>query len=108
MEKYYSEEMREEMLELSDMHVLWNCETMESDKDFEVYNFICDMKKAEFEEIYQVEVFLLGRSGRHVCVYDTAKNRMSYANMKRSVNRLQREIIANFSPGGIVPRVLIH
>jgi len=106
MEKYYSKEMREEMLELSDMHVIWNCENLQSNKDFDDYNFICDMKKEEFEEIYQVEVFRLGRSGRHVCVYDTAKNRKSYANMKRTVKRLQREIIAKFSPDGIIPRVL--
>jgi hypothetical protein len=105
MEKYYSD--FEKMLELSDMHVLWNCGTLESDKDFKCYNMLCDEKKAEFEEIYQVEVFCLGRSGRHVCVRDTAKNRMSYANMKRTVSRMQREIIARFSPGGILPRVLV-
>lgn len=101
MAKYY-----DGMLELSDMHVLWNCETLESDKDFEAYNLLCDEKKTEFEEIYQVEVFCLGRSGRHVCVRDDAKNRRSYANMKRTVNRLQREVIAKFSAGGVIPRVL--
>ena len=101
MAKYY-----DGMLELSDMHVLWNCETLESDKDFKAYNLLCYEKMAEFEEIYQVEVFLLGRSGRHVCVRDDAKNRRSYANMKRTVNRLQREVIAQFSAGGVIPRVL--
>lgn len=93
MKLYYSEEFRNEMIELSDKHVLWNINNYEEE---EYSRVVCDMQK-EFHKIYKAHVYLCGRSGRHVCVSNIPENRRRVYNMARTVERMQRDIIKMFS-----------
>jgi len=43
------------------------------------------------------DIFLLGRSGRHVCVRDTEANRRRYGYLKRLAETLERELITEFN-----------
>lgn len=93
MELYYSEDFRNEMIELSDRHVLWEiknpCE--------EVYESVVLAMQHEFFKIYKTRVYLCGRSGRHVCVSNIPENRRRVYNMTRTVERMQRDLIKMFS-----------
>jgi hypothetical protein len=37
----------------------------------------------DFEFANQIELFCLGRSGRHICIADTPRNRRRYASLRR-------------------------
>lgn len=51
----------------------------------------------EFEHRTNTEVFLLGRSGRHVCVEDTPENSRRYQHLKRLALRIERQVIADYN-----------
>ena len=93
MKLYYSEEFREELIELSGMHVLWNV----NNYDEEEYDNIVLAMQNEFYKIYKEHVYLCGRSGRHVCVSNIPENRRRVCNMTRTVERMQRDLIKMFS-----------
>ncbi len=52
--------------------------------DREVYDFTVACAVQDFEAETGVRVFLLGRSGRHVCVEDTPRNRRHYARLRKA------------------------
>ena len=93
MKLYYSEDFRNEMIELSDKHVLWNV----NNYDEEEYDNIVLAMHNYFYKIYKEHVYLCGRSGRHVCVSNIPENRRRVYNMTRTVERMQRQLIKMFS-----------
>jgi hypothetical protein len=95
MEKYYSESFREDMLELSDFRLLWYVTLKDEDDKFEMYAAISELHE-EFKSLYGCDFHCEGRSGRHVCVLDTAQNRKQYANMKRTIKRMQNSLMRQF------------
>lgn len=94
---YYSEEYRKDMLELSDKHLDWDiCSALdkETDEFFDIHvQCLCDHFCELFEEHYHTAVYRLGRSGRHVCVEDTAANRRRYEHMVKAVDAMQKMIV---------------
>lgn len=94
---YYSEEKREDVIELSDLRILWHVETSEG-----TWHFACEEKRAEFEEIYNTNLYFFGRSGRHICVDDTPENRKRVVNMTRTIRRMQNELMAKYGHGAKV------
>ena len=49
-----------------------------------------------FEERLDVQVRLLGRSGRHVCIEDHAENRRRYWNLRRAAIAAAKALWAEF------------
>ena len=85
-------------LQLHDRHVFWEVEPSDSEEDiqFEI-DFLISAKIEEFKETTGVEVFLLGRSGRHVCVEDTPENSRRYRYLERTANRMADELIQDIN-----------
>jgi hypothetical protein len=52
---------------------------------------------ADFERITHTEVYLLGRSGRHVCVADTPENSRRYDYLQRVALRLKEQCVTEFN-----------
>ena len=93
MKLYYSEDYGKEMIELSDRHILWEINTPNDEE----YSRVILAMQQEFLKIYKAHVYLLGRSGRHVCVPNTSENRRRVYNMTRTAERMQRQLIKMFS-----------
>ena len=93
MKLYYSEELRDEVIELSDRHVLWEV----NNYDEEEYCLFVNGFITEFEKMFNTHLYLCGRSGRHVCVSNIPENRRRVYNMTRTVERMQRDLIKMFS-----------
>jgi hypothetical protein len=69
------------MLELSDKHIWWEIdnEAFMQDPVFDdIYYLMVQEELRVFKEETGVEISLLGRSGRHVCIEDTPENRERY------------------------------
>ena len=94
MKKYYSEENRTELLELSDRRILWSIDNIDDDNEFFA---IRDDLLNQFEESNGTRVYLCGRSGRHVCVDDTEENENRYEELKENCNELQEALIRYFN-----------
>lgn len=92
MNIYYSEEVHDEVIELSDKHVLWDIE----DYDPLLGEFLCNLYKEDFFNKYKTELHYFGRSNRHVCVENTPENRRRVYNMTRTVRNMQNDFIAQF------------
>lgn len=99
IKKYYSEEFRREMLELSDRHIDWDFGAALPNSKIDAaqaehrYTMAKTMYTEDFENHYHVKVWFCGRSGRHVCVEDTAENRRKYAVMSNAVELMQKLIV---------------
>jgi len=98
MTLYYSDGYGEELIQLSDEHIYWYIKYAEDDTDFDYEMFIRDLIE-EFFDIYETDLILTGRSGRHVCVKDTPDNRRRLMNMQRTVWRMQNDILKRFDDG---------
>lgn len=99
MTLYYSDDWRDELIELSDEHLMWYVKI-----DFEhygllYYNELVHELCEEFKEIYDTPLLITGRSGRHVCVKDTPRNRQQLMNMQKTVYRMQNRILKCFDDG---------
>lgn len=94
---YHSEDLRKDMLELSDRHVLWNINGDSFDE--ELYNAAVRSAARRFMVQFGVPVYIVGRSGRHVVVEDTRENRGMYERMVRYVRQRQDEIIESWNNG---------
>lgn len=55
----------------------------ELQENSELYDAIVSEEICMFEQDNAVELFMLGRSGRHVCIEDTPQNRRRYARLQR-------------------------
>ena len=102
--KYYSEGYGKAYIQLSDEHTLWKVHTLDkqiSDKEAEQWDaFYYDLVREackKFEEKSGVEVLLLGRSGRHVCVADTPQNRRRYRSLCNLQMKLENKVLAEFN-----------
>lgn len=47
------------------------------------YDFAVQHAIRMFEEENAIEIYQLGRSGRHICIEDTPRNRKRYASLQR-------------------------
>ncbi len=95
---YFSDGLNKQVLELSDRHVWWDISANnvhDNDITESFLDWICKKFAAIFKEHYHTEVYFCGRSGRHVCVEDTAVNRRNYQNMCKAVEIMPRLIIFN-------------
>lgn len=93
--KFYQEWHGKSYLELHDNHTIWNI-----NKDFrwEVYEDQVRWACFEMEKHYKnLEIYLLGRSGRHVCVEDTPTNRRRYQQLVEYAKKSEQELIDYFN-----------
>lgn len=79
-------------IELSDNHTLWNIDN--DDLPGDVYNELVADAVDEFENMTGTDVFLLGRSGRHVCVDLNIDNIKNYAKLIDIQDKLENDVIA--------------
>lgn len=71
--KFYTDDTR--YLELSDNHTLWSINIPEgAEFNDEDYSFMYNTALEHLQDEIGVEVFGLGRSGRHICVEDNFRN----------------------------------
>jgi hypothetical protein len=91
---YYSEDLGEEMLELSDNHTLWK---IHKDFDMDYYYQMCDYAIADLSSKYNTQFYMLGRSGRHICVENTSQNRRRFKSLVKAVIKKENEIVAFFN-----------
>lgn len=78
-------------LELSKNHTFWKLNTEKSDDEI---NFLLNCKFEEFKEKSGVEIFSLGRSGRHICVENSFENVINYHQLKGLQEELEEEFVA--------------
>ena len=90
---YYADEMRDNMLELSDRHMLWEVHNNFNEGE---YYALCDQAIEKLSQHYHTEFGRYGRSGRHVCVPDTPMNRRHYSYMVAAVKREQDKILKKY------------
>lgn len=77
-------------IELHSNRTLWK---IESNITNDEYNMLVGVKIHEFEEITGVEVYTLGRSGRHICIDLSAENILRYDELKDIALELEQELI---------------
>lgn len=58
----------------------------------EAYNIAVQDAVQDFEHEHKVEVFQLGRSGRHICIEDTEANRARYPELQRAAIAAAEEL----------------
>ena len=97
----------DDMLELSNEPVLSSREFNDIGlEDYDAYNLytqLVDDKVIDFKEKTGVDLHILGRSGRHVCVENNYENAKNYDMLKRIQSDLVDEVIKdynNYSEGG--------
>ena len=95
--KYYDRDVRVPVLELSDRRLLWHIDFSDVEISEQEWNYwysdICNYYTHLLNEHYHTDVYCLGRSGRHVCIDDTAHNRKIYRFIKDKVATYQDRII---------------
>lgn len=91
---YYSEELGEEMLELSDNHTWWR---INGNVDFDLYCAMCNHSLEDLAKKYNTQFYMLGRSGRHICVDNTPQNRRRFKSLAKAVSKKENEIVSYFN-----------
>ena len=82
-------------LELHDNHTMWNINKHFHWEDYEsVVHLACIDMERHYKDL---EILLLGRSGRHVCVEDTLINRRRYQHLVDYAKKVEQEIIHYFN-----------
>lgn len=66
-------------------------------KDMEDYNILVDVACKEFEEQTGIKLYLLGRSGRHVCVEFNYENAKNFESLASKVSELEQGVIDSFN-----------
>lgn len=88
-------------IELSDNHTLWNFDFELDKSESEIFEitYCNEVNKAAeiFEQETGIELFYLGRSGRHVCIIDNFENARLYASIREIQKRLESEVIRNIT-----------
>lgn len=89
----------ENYIELSDAHVMWrlNNPNLNNDEVYIVWQYLINECNDAFREAYGCSFYMLGRSGRHVCVEDTPKNRQRWYFMKNKIEKLQKWMVEEFN-----------
>jgi hypothetical protein len=93
--EYYSEEFREDMLEVSDRRMLWEIHSDDFNED--EYYLRCDAARNRLSQHYHTDIVFCGRSGRHVCMRNTPTNRRNYRHIVKAVRREQDEILKMYN-----------
>lgn len=70
---------------------------LDDEQATELYTNLVWWAIREFEHRAKTEVFLLGRSGRHVCVEDTPENSRRYQHLKQLALQIERTVIADYN-----------
>ena len=91
LKRYYSEDQRKTMLELHDNHTLWAIDNENLTMDD--YSFMVDTVINQFENMTNTELFLCGRSGRHVCIENNKRNQLNYWKYKKIAEKLEKKLI---------------
>jgi len=91
----YQEYNGDTFLELHANHTLWKIDNEELNDD-DIYIEVESAIDA-FESITGTDVYLLGRSGRHVCVEDNKKNSKRYHYLKKVALELEKDFIYNMN-----------
>jgi len=88
-------------LQLHDNHTMWEIDVGEDDLSGEelsrMYEFLVNNAIVDFKSETGVEVYLLGRSGRHVCVDYNLDNLIDYDRLKNTALGLEKEVINNIN-----------
>lgn len=102
--EYYSEGgYGSEYIQLSDNHTLWQIDglenaTSEDYTDFDdLYELLVDQACDKFKEKTGVEIYCLGRSGRHICVEDTPQNRRRYRSLCNAQSKLENWVVNEYN-----------
>lgn len=97
-EHSYAYDYNDDYIELNDNHTIWelHSDTL-TDED---WWSIVDSKVAAFKGETGVDLYLVGRSGRHACVDNTFYNAMRFEELQAVQERLEREAIEEFNGGG--------
>ena len=82
-------------LELSSRRVIHE---INSNIDPNEYNNIVSDSVELFESENNIELYLLGRSGRHVCIENNTKNLMRYIELRDKINIIIDDIVKHMSP----------
>ena len=93
--KFYNATDGFKYLELHDHHTIWQIDNNFKWEDYEDYVSIClyNMEK-HFKDL---NVYTLGRSGRHVCVDDTPTNRRRYNHLVAYAEKMEQWLISYFN-----------
>ena len=92
---HYAYDYNDDYIELNDNHTIW--ELNDNGKDDEEWWSIVNSKVAAFKGETGVELYLVGRSGRHACVDNTFYNALHYDELKEVQERLEQEAIDEFN-----------
>lgn len=86
-------------LELHDRHIGWEIDDFKGN-EYD-YQSIVDAYVHELESSYKnLEIFCLGRSGRHVCIEDTPINRRRYYAVQQKAKQLTDEMTETLNQFG--------
>lgn len=99
---YYSDELRESVIQLHDNHTFWqidneklnNISGLEFESEIQI---VIDGLQEFFYDKFKTEFYLLGRSGRHCCVNDNDFNRRHYKSMRNYALKLEKMFIEHFN-----------
>lgn len=84
-----------EYLELHDNHTIWKIEVP---FDWDEYGCVLTELIRDMENKYKdLEIYTLGRSGRHICVNDTPVNRRRYKYLVEYALKLEQKLINYFN-----------
>lgn len=98
LKRYYSDDLREEVLELHDNRTLWKVDNENLQED--EYTFSVECIIDEFKELTGEDLLLCGRSSRHCCVADTKKNQLHFHRYKKIALELEKELIDHLNNYG--------
>ena len=96
---YYSEELHENLIQLSDERLLWKVIPAENDCIYlnEEWSFLIAREATLFYKKFNTHFILCGRSDRHVCVKDTVKNRKLYDKMIKYIEERQASMVKDMN-----------
>ena len=92
--KFYNDNGKQ-CLELHDHHTIWSI-----NKEFSLNDYadaICAARLDMQDHFKDLQVYYLGRSGRHVCVDDTPVNRRRYHVLVEYAKKLEQGVIYYFN-----------
>lgn len=96
-------ETYEGKLELTAEHVYWKFYNPRFTDDpcfDDIYQMMVQDEIDDFKNTFGQDIYLLGRSGRHVCVDDTPENRERYFEMQKEAQRQINNLIARVNEYG--------
>lgn len=82
-------------LQLHDNYTIWDLDNKKrlDDDYFDLVNLATE----EFKDITGIDLHLLGRSGRHVCIEDNINNSKNYKRYQNLALKLEQQVIDRFN-----------